>query len=158
MTDWREAIGTIWAYAANVWAYVADLFSTPERVTALFTAILAVSTIFLWLSTRRLWRVPSQRSCRDRQNCKCRRRRGADPRRAGEAAATTLATCRDTEQRRVDWYGRAWCDRRSLRDASRARAGHRFRTEQLWETYLDLRKLDGAEIRVGADQLLRWLR
>ena len=57
MTDWREAIGTIWAYAANVWAYVADLFSTPERVTALFTAILAVSTIFLWLSTRRLWRV-----------------------------------------------------------------------------------------------------
>src|SRR5262245_3499054 len=43
----------------------------------------------------------------------------------------------------------------ALRDASRARAGHRFRTGQLWETYLDLRELDGAEIRVGADQLLR---
>jgi hypothetical protein len=57
MTDWREAVGTIWAYVADVWAYVADLFSTPERVTALFTAVLAVSTIFLWLSTRRLWRV-----------------------------------------------------------------------------------------------------
>jgi hypothetical protein len=47
MTDWRETIGTIWAYAADVWAYVADLFSTPERATALFTAVLAVSTIFL---------------------------------------------------------------------------------------------------------------
>jgi hypothetical protein len=57
MTDWRETIGTIWAYAADVWAYVADLFSTPERATALFTAVLAVSTIFLWLATLRLMRV-----------------------------------------------------------------------------------------------------
>jgi hypothetical protein len=47
MTDWREAIGTIWAYAA-------DLFSTPERATA---TILVLSTIGLWWSTRRLWQV-----------------------------------------------------------------------------------------------------
>ena len=50
MSDWREVVGLIWAYAA-------DVFSTPERATAAFTAVLAISTIGLWWSTRRLWRV-----------------------------------------------------------------------------------------------------
>jgi len=50
MTDWREALGLVWAYAA-------DLFSTPEGATAVFTCVLALSTIGLWLSTRRLWRT-----------------------------------------------------------------------------------------------------
>ena len=47
MSDWREVVDLIWAYAA-------DVLSTPERATA---AILAISTIGLWWSTRRLWRV-----------------------------------------------------------------------------------------------------
>jgi hypothetical protein len=47
MTDWREALWSIWTYA----------FSTPERATATFTAVLAISTICLWWSTRKLWRV-----------------------------------------------------------------------------------------------------
>lgn len=47
MSNWREVVSLIWAYA----------FSTPERATAAFTGVLAISTICLWWSTRRLWRV-----------------------------------------------------------------------------------------------------
>src|SRR5262245_24902806 len=55
MTDWHdEAVGIIWAYAADVWGV---FFSTPERATATFTGGLALSTIALWLSTRSLWKV-----------------------------------------------------------------------------------------------------
>jgi hypothetical protein len=48
MTDWRELVHVVWAYAADV---------SPEAVTAAFTAVLAISTIALWRSTRNLWQV-----------------------------------------------------------------------------------------------------
>src|SRR5262245_38290958 len=84
---------------------------------------------------RLIRRPPARKRHPGRRNCKCRRERGADLRRAGEAAVTIPEISQDTEPRHADWFGRVWCDWHSLRDASRARAGHRFRTGQLRGTY-----------------------